>query len=133
VNERTCQTVGEEAIKAAVKDWQPMSRCFDGGIRFCGYDREKFGARSAGSIARSLLLVSCCLHGIEDLLFSNRRRSLNERLVDTIVNTGGNSCKKFESLRSLEAESFLLPSPPSLSFSFSLLPFECSCFSYFSS
>lgn len=70
---------------------------------------------------------------VRDLLFSNRRGSpLNERLVDTIVNTGGNSCKKFESLRSLEAESFLLPSPPSLSFSLSLFPFECSCFSYFS-
>jgi len=43
------------------------------------------------------------------LVFKSEKISAQRTLVDTIVNTGGNSCKKFKPPDGLGAESFLLP------------------------
>lgn len=124
VNERTCRAGVEEAVGCGQRlaiDVAVLRRAeFDSAVTI-----ERISVHSPQ--VRSLLPASCRSHGIGDLLFSNRRGSpLNERLVDTIVNTGGNSCKKFESLRLLGAESFLLPLPSFFLFTSSIRAFRTS-------
>lgn len=97
-----CRLGAEEAVGCGCKcgSWR---RGADDGIRFCGHDRENFGEESALSIVRRShrshrrIADGCSPRNIgRSLVLESARISAQRGLVDTIVNTGGNSCKKFE-------------------------------------
>jgi len=122
----------QEKRTNAVKDWQLMSR-WNSILRlrsrefWCAasahiqslFDRiDRFFPHCWWPFARSPNRGS--------LVLESTRISVQQDLVDTIVNTGGNSCKKFKPSVELGAESFLLPCLRSLCFS---LRARASCFS----
>lgn len=104
MNERMCGAARRRRSgSVAVVDWQlTSSRRDDDGIQFCGCDGENFGgqpARSRSSIDRPSgrrPVRSPRRESGRSLVLESARISAQRGLVDTIVNTGGNSCKKFE-------------------------------------
>lgn len=109
-----CADRTQKKRTTAVEDWQLMSRR-NSILRL--RSREFWCAAAAHT--RSLFdRIDCFSPHCRSLACSPNRGSLvlesaeisaQRGLVDTIVNTGGNSCKKFKPPVGLGAESFLLP------------------------
>lgn len=122
----------QEKQTNAYEDWQLISR-WNSILRlrsrefWCAapahirllFDRiDRFSSHCRWSFVRSLNWRS--------LVLESAQISAQRSLVDTIVNIGGNSCKKFKPPVGLGAESFLLPCLRTLCFP---LRTSASCFS----
>lgn len=96
VRAETCRA--EEARAVAVEDWQSMSWCRRWNSILWLRSEFWWTVRALSSIASivSLRIADGYFRNRGSLVLESARIFAQRGLVDTIVNTGGNSCKKFE-------------------------------------